>query len=167
MSNKLFLLPALLGAMLLFSPACDKDNCKNVECANGTCFEGVCDCDAGYETDAEGVCTVESRTKLLGTYNTSETCDGTPTGSYSNSITASGADISKVIISNFGDSGLNATATVTGDDVTVDAATFNIGGTSYEVTGDGTVSGSTVTITYQARAGGVVAFTCSMTMTKI
>lgn len=167
MSNKLFLLPALLGALILFTPACDTDNCKDVDCGtNGTCFEGVCDCDAGYEIGTDGKCDTEMRAKFVGTYNTSESCDGTATGTFSNSITNSGVNVSSIIISNFGDSGLNVTATVDGTDVTVPATTLNVGGTAYEVTGSGSISGSTLTINYQARTGGTIAFSCTMTMSK-
>ena len=172
MSKKLFLLPALLlGASLMFIPACGDENlCKDVECgANGTCLDGDCVCDDGYEIGASGQCDTESRAKFLGTYNATETCTPPSSGSYSNTITASGSDVTKVVISNFGDSGLNATATVNGSDVTVDSQTFNIGGTSYTITGDGSLSasGNVITLTYEARAGGVVAFNCTVTMNKI
>ena len=166
MSNKLFLLPALLGAFLMFTPACDKDNCKDVECGSGTCFEGVCDCDLGFETDTEGVCTIESRAKFLGNYNSTETCN-TGSGAYSNVISPVAADASQVNISNFGDSGLNVTATVNGDEITVPSTTLDFGGgNSFQVTGDGRISGSVITMEYEARQNGSIVFTCTATMTR-
>ncbi len=45
-------------------PTCDEriDDCKDVDCGNGTCLDGVrahaCDCDQAWTIDAEGRCTV-------------------------------------------------------------------------------------------------------------
>lgn len=172
MSKKLILLPALLvGAFLMFIPACTDENlCKDVDCGTyGTCFDGDCVCDDGYEIGTSGKCDTEQRAKFLGTYNSSETCTPPSTGSYSNTITASGSDVTKVVISNFGDSGLNATATIDGYDVTVEPQTFTIGGTTFEITGDGQLNsaGTTITLNYEARTGGAVAFNCTITMNKI
>mgnify|MGYP000932269177 FL=1 len=169
MSKKLFFLfPALLlGAFLtVTSIGCgEADPCKDVDCGtSGDCFLGECVCKVGYEKDATSAC-VESRAKFIGTYNTSETCTPASTGSYSNNITASSADISKVIISNFGDSGQNAVATVNGSKITLDAGTTL---NNLATTGEGTISDRTITFTYSAKTtAGAVAFTCTKTMTKI
>jgi len=75
MNKKLFYFLALLGAMVVFAPGCgDKDPCKDVECINGDCFEGVCDCLAGYLNDDEGICTINA----VGFYNVSENCSAGP-----------------------------------------------------------------------------------------
>lgn len=69
MSKKLFFLPALLlGAMLLFAPSCgETDPCKDLEgkCGNGSCFEGECVCDQGYEGTN---CDAEWSAKYVGSY---------------------------------------------------------------------------------------------------
>jgi hypothetical protein len=68
MSNKLFFFPvALFAALLLFAPACGEvDPCKDVECgANGSCFEGECVCNVGFEGTA---CADEWAAKFLGSY---------------------------------------------------------------------------------------------------
>ncbi len=164
MSKKLFLLPALLlGAFLVFTPACgDDDACKDVECGtNGACFDGNCVCDDGYEIGTSGLCDTESRAKFYGNYNTSETCS-TGNGSYSMGITAaSGTDVTQISISNFGDSGLAATATVDGDDFTVASTTLPNGVT---ISGSGTISGNTITLNYTG--SGPVSFTCTAVMTR-
>jgi hypothetical protein len=51
MSKKLFLLPILLfGAFLMTTTTSCGDECKDVKCGdNGTCFEGECVCNEGYE----------------------------------------------------------------------------------------------------------------------
>lgn len=169
MSKKLFLLPMLLlGASLMFIPACGDENlCDDVDCGTyGTCFDGDCVCDDGYEIGTSGTCDTEQRAKFLGTYNSTESCTPTSTGSYSNTITA-GSEITKIVISNFGDSGLNATATVDENDITVDSQTITVGTNTFTISGNGSISGNILTITYEARSGGAVVFTCTVTMTKV
>ena len=164
MNKKLFLMPALLlGALLMFAPGCgEEDACKDVSCGSGVCIDGSCDCDTGYELGASGKCDTEMRTKFLGTYNTTETCSPSSTGTYSNTVTTSGSSVDKIIISNFGDSGVNATATVNGTSLTVDPLTLG----TLSVTGSGSVSGTVITITYTAKENGATVFTCTKTMVK-
>jgi hypothetical protein len=45
MKKLLLFLPLL--TILMFS-SCDSDPCKDVNCGNGTCIEGTCDCDEGW-----------------------------------------------------------------------------------------------------------------------
>ncbi|MCB0527273.1 MAG: hypothetical protein KDC61_16905 [Saprospiraceae bacterium] len=162
MSKKLFLLPALLlGAFMMFTPACsDEDLCKDVDCgANGTCFDGDCVCDVGYEIGASGLCDTESRVKFYGNYNVTETCD-TGNGSYASAISA-GTSIDEINISNFGDSGFNVTAKVDGDEFSVSGVNLPNGVT---VSATGSISGNTITLSYSG--SGAVSFTCTATMTK-
>lgn len=169
-----FLLFALLvSATTLTFTSCGDDNpCKDVECGtNGECFEGDCVCNVGFEKDAEGKCTVDSRTKFVGNYNSSETCVPASSGSYSNSI-SSGSAVNKLTISNFGDSALNATATIDGTNkkkFTLDATSFDLGGTTFTITGSGeqNSTGVVITLNYEAKTGGATAFTCVVTMNKI
>ena len=69
MSKKLFFLPTLLlGAFLLFTPSCgDSDPCKDLEgkCGSGSCFEGECVCDEGFEGTN---CDAEWVAKFVGSY---------------------------------------------------------------------------------------------------
>jgi hypothetical protein len=152
MNKKLFFLLAFLGAaMIVLSPACKKDE----------------ECDFGYEKDADGECTVLWQTKFIGSYNTSETCAGVATGTYSNVVSA-GSDITKVAITNFGDSGVIVVADlISSTELDIPATNFTIGGTTYSLSGSGSTDGTRMTVDYTATSGGVTAFSCTMDMTKI
>lgn len=138
--------------------SCEVDACKDVECGdNGTCVDGDCQCDTGYEgTD----CDTEERAKFIGTYNVTEACTS---GNYTYSITTatSASGITTIIISNFGDYGVNVTATVNGSNLTI--ANQTVGGGTFS--GTGQISGNILTITYNVTAG-TSTDDCTMTCTK-
>ncbi|MCB9186308.1 MAG: hypothetical protein H6601_06125 [Flavobacteriales bacterium] len=141
--------------------SCEVDACKDVECGdNGTCVDGDCQCDTGYEgTD----CDTEERAKFIGTYNVTEACTS---GNYTYSITtaASGSGITTIIISNFGDYGVNVTATVKNDNSSqLVIANQTVGGGTFS--GTGQISGNILTITYNVTAG-TSTDDCTMTCTK-
>lgn len=143
MSKKLFLLPALLfAAMVMFAPACgDSDPCKDVDCgANGTCFEGACVCNEGFDQDVNGQCTVEWTAKFLGDYSAGSSCF---TGSYSGSITR--VDAMTIKINEFGGyTGPNfINATVTSSN----AVSVNMtDAANRKITGSGTIAGKVLTL---------------------
>ncbi|MEZ4921042.1 MAG: hypothetical protein R2792_18215 [Saprospiraceae bacterium] len=153
MSKKLLFLPALLGALMLFTPACtDSDPCKDVECGdNGTCFEGECICDVGYETDANGMCTVRTVDKFTGTFTVDEDCSASPAETYVATIQETG--LSSVRIINVWNLFQNAvTATIDGTDKIV-IARQEPDGDAYYVEGSGTLTvlangKSQITFTY-------------------
>jgi hypothetical protein len=135
--------------------------CRNVDCGtNGECDEGVCICDAGYEGDA---CATETRTKFLGTYSVSETCGGA-TDTYSSNITTSTTSVTAVRISNFWGAFANlVNATVEGNALTIPSQQPDNDG--FSVSGTGTISGNTLTITYTVAGGGGTQ-SCTATYTK-
>ncbi len=146
MNKKLFLLPALLlGAMLMFAPACgDDDPCKDVECGSGVCIDGTCDCDLGFFTDNSGSCTVNA----AGIYNVSENC--TP-GVYSVEVLA-GSTNNQLLVKGFWEFfAANVTVNVTGSSVNIprqepDGDDFFVQGSgTWSVNGSGKV---VLTLTY-------------------
>ena len=83
--------------------SCDTDACADVECGDyGTCLEGDCVCDAGFEgTD----CATLSRAEFLASYTVSESCTS---GNYTYNVTVStsATGMDKVVVQNFGDYGV-------------------------------------------------------------
>lgn len=97
MNKRLVYSLALLLSMVAFAPSCgDSDPCKDVECGNGTCFEGDCVCDVGYAKDASGQCTL----KFTGQYAVAEDCSNSAPSSYTITLTE-GASGNEVNITNF------------------------------------------------------------------
>ncbi len=91
-----------LSTLLLFSAvlfnACEPDICKNVSCAyGGTCKDGSCMCQTGYEGEH---CETITREKFLGIWNVNEDGTITPVSQYSINI-KTGDKINEVKINNF------------------------------------------------------------------
>jgi hypothetical protein len=137
---------ALAFGLMLTQSSC-KDECKNVDCGtNGTCEEGVCICDAGYVGDN---CQTEERAKFLGSYAFSENCT-TGQDTYTVTITADGADVQKIRIANIYDAGITVVASVSGSSLTIASQAFG----QATISGSGTISGTSLTLTYTVTAGG-------------
>ena len=173
MSKKLFLLPALLlSAALFFAPGCGTDDpCKDVDCgANGTCFEGACICNEGFEGSD---CLTPWADKFLGNWKAQETCtfsDGT-TGPQQYNVVITKLDENTISIANF--SGFN-------DKVNFDISRVNASdATATKITcvaysdiqdrifnGTATISGSTITITYTVKYSDNTQDSCTGTFTK-
>lgn len=158
---KKLLFPALVGAMTMFA-ACESDPCKDLEgkCGNGSCFEGTCVCDQGYEADAEGVCNVQWSAKFVGTYT------GTDCGFPLSSpviIAATAAD--KIDITNFG--GFQIVGKLT---ATVSSSTgLTLDGTDNQnrkFTGTASISGNTITGSYTVTYPDNTSEQCTFTYTK-
>lgn len=121
--------------------SCDTDACKDVDCgANGTCLEGDCICDTGYEGAS---CQTLVRAQFLGNYNITESCTS---GADNYAITvAAGTLDTEVVIGNLYASGLFADGTVNADGgITIASQTFGSG----TISGSITKSGSVLTIIY-------------------
>lgn len=123
---KKIILPALVGALTFFV-ACEVDPCKDKICGTGgACFDGECQCDTGYEKDADGQCNTEWTAKYIGSYlgfdNVTASTAGTPLGKYNLTSPAVATRKSETVInvSNFGGfaSFAELTAELDGDSAT-------------------------------------------------
>lgn len=158
----------LLGVAFIYS--C-KDECADVNCGtHGTCAEGVCTCDDGYEKDANGQCNTERRAKFIGTYNCTVLCDGgVPVNNISSDIIATGNNINGIQIKNFAGSGSSVVmdCTVKADNSLVINDTLSILGlqTVFAGTGSFVSNTSTLTLSY-TQTSNVGTTTCIYTMVK-
>jgi hypothetical protein len=124
------------GMMLALSGlvvACG-DPCEDVACGTGgTCVDGDCVCETGYENGTDGAC-IEVRAKMIGNYNVTEDCAGTASGYIS--VVGNNAEVTKININNFFDSFSNpVVATVDGNTLTI--AEQEPDGDNYLVEGTG------------------------------
>jgi hypothetical protein len=160
-----------LFAVIAFSLTSCKDECKDVNCANGgTCNEGICTCPSGYEGE---LCETESRAKIVANYSVSETCSQTgaqtSTQQYNIVISKSSSDIVKVKIAPFaGYTGAVGNCSLNGTSLTLDSVTgTGIAFSAFE--GSVSSNGSTISVSYKGTAGAEpneLVKTCSGTWTK-
>jgi hypothetical protein len=84
---KKLLLPLFIGGLVVFS-SCGGDPCADKLCGTGgTCFEGDCSCDAGYELDADGQCNLLVLDRIGGAYSVVEDCSRSNAATYLSAIT--------------------------------------------------------------------------------
>jgi hypothetical protein len=125
------------------------DPCEDVTCLNGgTCELGLCDCATGYEGTE---CGTEVRAKLLGTWRTNnETCTSGGPSTFDIIITTN-SDVTKINISNLYNVGFSAVASVDANNaVTIASQPFGTG----NISGSGSLSGTTLTLSYTVTGGG-------------
>jgi hypothetical protein len=172
-----FLGATLVAASLMFTTACNPDKCqspKKIECgAHGTCLDGLCGCDAGYEGTA---CDTLSRVKFVGSYSDfteSAVISGTTfdTNVSGFGIAASSTDETKVILTKFGGASNTVVATMQDKSTIKLPAGTVISVTDAGVTVNWTITSGTITNTgtnkikmdYVLTAGTTTA-TCTVTM---
>jgi len=146
--TKIFAIAAILFSGLTMFNACNDDPCKDVNCGtNGTCDNGTCLCNTGYEGSA---CETLATAKFIGNHNVSDTCSNTIT--YTSSISQNSTDITKINIENFLGlgTGVIASADVSGSTFTVPNG--NSGVFSW-MSVSGSINGTTTTINYTLNDG--------------
>ncbi len=119
--------------------SCNPDPCEKVICNNnGTCNEGVCSCEAGYEGET---CDILSRTKTVSDWNVEEDGSLSAADNYDVTITANSNDAKAIYIGNMYNAFSNAVnATVNGNVITIDRQEPD--GDGYFVRGTGTIDES-------------------------
>jgi len=153
--------------------SCNSDKCKDTVCNNGgTCnsSDGSCNCASGWEGSN---CQTQSLSKILNSNNTTANYNfadnggvacGNFTGTFS--VTRSGADTTKLILTNFGGFGLTTSVTATVDDNTLTIPLQAItGATGNTVSGSGTFSNGVITGSY-TNNDGITTCTYAFTWTK-
>lgn len=114
-------------------------------------------------TVSDNSCTF-ARDQFIGTYSCQEQC-GPDNYFYSLAIVTSNTGSNKVIIQNLGDfvTQVNAVATIDGDNITIDAATYN----NLSITGSGSLNGNVLTLFYTATdLSSGQNISCNITATK-
>lgn len=171
----------LFATALAFS--CTPDPCKDVVCGtNGTCTEGICICEAGYEQDSLGACNTQIRAKFVGSYTMVENCTDVSDNmvySANHSIVITNAtDVQQMLMTGLAvdNAGTIITSTPSGTSFTVADDTqvsvddnaggsvlFNLKNVS------GTLTGSTLNISYDLHSTttGALLYTCTATGTKL
>jgi len=127
---------AFTALALLTIQSCDTDPCSDVDCGpNGICFEGICECDSGYDGNN---CEIVIRSLFIGTFDATEICDTTPDGEqddYVSEITESFDGPEYIVIDNV---------------VLIEAQGFTSGALpNYEIIGGGTYDPATAQITLE------------------
>lgn len=109
----LFLLFSSVFAMSFFTMSCNNDPCKDKVCGTqGTCKEGVCECNTGYEQDSSGLCNLAWAKKFIGDYKLTETCSS-GSDNYSCKITPSNQGPNKIVLGNLYNQNIPVVANVT------------------------------------------------------
>lgn len=146
------------------------DPCKDVECNFGTCVEGECACNPGYEGTN---CDEAFNAKFAGTYSNAETCDSSTAGpNYNVVITKSETDPLGLTIG-----GLWAeptTSTLSAEIASDNSSEFEIpkivqyAGYNVDVWGTGEMTSTGVSIDYTIYHTGTtdIVDRCVATMTK-
>ncbi|MEI8278231.1 MAG: calcium-binding EGF-like domain-containing protein [Bacteroidota bacterium] len=150
---------------ILYSAACNKNNCGSFNCQNGgTCTSDTCACPTGYTGNN---CQNAWSTQYLGTYKCTQVCTPAVTSnSWSSTITQDATNGGYTLdISRFGNINLSVVANVVDNNghITLTASST----TTNTIMGSGTlvVNGSTTTLTinYSTGTGGSA---CTITMIK-
>ncbi|MCS6929988.1 MAG: calcium-binding EGF-like domain-containing protein [Saprospiraceae bacterium] len=161
MNKNRFYLLVLLGVLLAFAPSCNTDPCKDVNCSNnGTCLDGECVCDTGYEGKS---CETEWAVKFEGSYLGFDKC-GNTTYNLSKPAVISKRSATVVRITNFGgfDSFIDAQVTKSNE----------LSFSNYEdparrrFTGSATISGKKLSGSYTVRFSDGSTESCTFEYTK-
>lgn len=109
---RLFAPVAFIVFMLI---SCEVDPCESVSCDNGVCdaVSGDCICTRGYQTNLDGICTIQWTTKFNSNYTVSDSCTGPNAGSSTYNAAITAVDEANLSLSNFGNTGRSVPATHT------------------------------------------------------
>jgi hypothetical protein len=158
--KQLLILSLLAASAIIALPSCKKDPCKAVTCQNGgACIEGTCDCIFPYEG---AFCEVRMTAKFVGQFAGNIVCFG-QSDPESFIVTESQTEIKRIIISDGTESfHADLTSTTTFD---IPSQTFDAGGMPATLTGNGSLSGNTLSMTLTVTVSGFPV-TCTFSGTR-
>lgn len=167
--KKLLSMMAIIATLSFAFTGCTSDPCDDIVCLNGggNCSEGICECAAGYEGDD---CGTVSADKYVGNWLADETCTEADGTAYAVDYTASvdaAADVSQIVITNFGGFGTNLAFNANIDGNTITMPLTSPLNNDETVEGTGTISddGTTISWTYDFTGTGF-SDDCTGTWTK-
>jgi hypothetical protein len=158
---------ALFLAVALAFSCTPTDPCKDVVCGtSGTCTEGICICDTGYEQDSIGACNIEWSAKFLGAnMATADTCYG-DNGSFSVSYATTITRTSEVAISSTNLGAFGSTNVVPMDVTSSTNVSLNhtdIGGRIFS--GSGSIANNVLSLDYTVTYSDNTVDTCMAMIT--
>lgn len=108
-----------------------------------------------------------ARDKFIASYQVSETC-GVDQDNYQISIVASSTNGESIVLNNFFNVGGSVTATVNGDNFTINAGqTISLQGTPLTVTGNGSLNGTLLNLNFTLAAAGQGSLNCTAAGQKL
>lgn len=165
---QILFLALFLGAVSVTFNSCTKDDpCKDVTCGDhGSCFEGSCVCDEGYELGADTKCSAEIRAKTIGSYTFSDVCS---TGTYTGTATIenSSAGVFNIVVGNFAGSGTTVKVTATMDKNNKITIPDGALGSFTVSSASGTFASGKISWTYSLKDTAGAVDVCTSTWTKL
>lgn len=169
MENRKFgLLGALAITITMFVAGCSNP-CKKVDCINGECVDGTCNCTAGYEgTD----CGSAFNAKFDGSYSLLETCTVSgPAVAYAVIVSPKSGTIDQVKFTGLWEipvTGIIAVIDADGTNFTIARQALNSTKDISATTGTISADGKTINLTYRIydTGGSAIVDECPATLTR-
>jgi hypothetical protein len=167
MKNLKFAFSGIALMLTLLFVGCT-DPCKDVECNFGTCADGECVCNTGYEG---ANCLTALNAKFAGSYQLSETCSGSgPAGPYAVTVAAKSTplDITFVGLWEVTQNIVNGVVGSDGVSFTIERQQITTGIDIECTTGSISTDGNTVNMTYKIyyQTPDSLVDNCTATLTK-
>jgi len=148
-----------LSLILLGLCACNTDEaCKNIACgSHGSCAEGACQCDPGYEIGPDATCDVRTVERIARVYSGST--QGCNSGNHNVTLQASNIQDEILILVNLGNYSCDNGESVVVEAEILSPTAFKLEPGpycgKYTFSGEGSISDDEIRITFQAEYAGI------------